>query len=68
MRNLLQKGLFIYEDGQFRHVTLGNGDVPVITSFFEDSNHRIWIICDKGVWLYDEEKFTLINEEKGSGS
>jgi len=59
------KGLFIYENGLFRHLVPGEGDVPVITSFFEDSNHRIWIRFGEGIWLYDEDKFTLINEEKG---
>jgi len=58
-------GLFIYEDGQFTPVKLGDGEQPVITSFFEDSNHRIWMIFGEGVWLFDDNTYTQINEEKG---
>ncbi len=59
------EGLFIYENGKFRHVTLGDGEIPVITSFFEDSKHRIWITFNAGVWLYNEDKYELIDERMG---
>lgn len=59
------KGLFLYEDGLFKHVPLGIGDVSVITSFFEDSKNRVWIRSEEGIWLYDDDEFTQINEEKG---
>ncbi|MFO7671656.1 MAG: two-component regulator propeller domain-containing protein [Bacteroidales bacterium] len=59
-------GLFIYEEGQFRHIKLGDSGIPVITSFFEDSNDRVWIMSNEGIWLFDDDKYKKINEKDGS--
>ncbi len=54
-----EQGLFVYENGRFRHVPSHLEEEPIAKELIEDSQGRIWIrgFAD-GAWMMDEERFT----------
>ena len=53
-----QAGLFVYEEGKFRHVSTPYEYEPLAAELFEDSRGRLWIRgFDDGVWLLDNKTF-----------
>jgi len=53
-----QMGLFVYEEGRFRHVDTPYENEPLAAELFEDSRGRLWIRgFDDGVWLLDNKTF-----------
>ncbi len=54
----LEEGLFVYEEGRFRHVETPYNYEPLAAELFEDSRGRLWIkgFAD-GVWLVDNNIF-----------
>ncbi len=61
------KGLFVYEDGKYRHFTRENGlSSNYIYEFYEDRDRNMWIATDEnGVNLYRGDAFAFYDEEVG---
>jgi ligand-binding sensor domain-containing protein/serine phosphatase RsbU (regulator of sigma subunit) len=59
------QGLYVYEQGRFRHVDISNDEEPFAGELYEDSRGRIWMqgFID-GVWMLDQDllkHFTTTN-------
>ncbi len=54
-----EQGLFVYENGSFRHVPNDLEEEPIAQELMEDKRGRIWIRgFDDGAWMLDEGRFT----------
>lgn len=52
------EGLYIYEQGRFRHMDTPDNTEPVAAELYEDRQGRLWIIgFTDGVWLLDRDFF-----------
>jgi len=56
------EGLFIFENGSFRHMEIEGSYNPIASELVEDSRGRIWISgFDEGVWMLDDNYLKHFN-------
>ena len=59
--NLVDDGLWIYDGSAFKKIKIWDDNlVPTIYSMYEDSDHKIWIGTDRGIYVYNEKEIQAI--------